>query len=129
MLRALIIFIVTIVASCQPNKQSESLSQDLKVDSTLIGLRIDSAIAKLGVRPSEVTFIDEPPGVYSEALVAVIDSIGVIFIFDRTQLIDIVDSTERTSILYSKKIISIYYENLQTNERKTLEGRLTKAGG
>lgn len=129
MLRALIIFIVTIVASCQPNKQSESLSQDLKVDSTLIGLRIDSAIAKLGVRPSEVTFIDEPPGVYSEALVAVIDSIGVIFIFDRTQLIDIVDSTERTSVLYSKKIISIYYENLQTNERKTLEGRLTKAGG
>jgi len=129
MLRSLVISIVIILASCQPNKQSESHSHDSKFDSTLIGLRIDSAIEKIGVKPSQVTFFDEPPGVYSEALVSVSDSSGVVFIFDRTHLIDVVDSTERSSVLYSKKIISVYYENLHTGERKTLVGRLTKAGG
>lgn len=129
MLRVLIISIVTILVSCQPNKQSDFISQDSKFDSTLIGLKIDSAIARLGINPSQVTFMDEPPGVYSEALVSVSDSIGVIFIFDSTPLIGIMDSTERASVLYSKKIVSVYYENMQTGERKTLDGLLPKAGG
>ena len=129
MLRILLISIFTILVSCEPNKQSDFISQNSKFDSTLIGLKIDSAIARLGIKPSQVTFMDEPPGVYSEALVSVSDSIGVIFIFDRTPLIEIIDSTERASVLYSKKIVSVYFENLQTGERKTLDGQLLKAGG
>lgn len=114
MSKLLFYFLIFCFVSCQQPASDTKDHSKVHIDSSLIGLRLDSVVAKLGILQSKIIFTDEPPRIYSRAVFSGSDSVETTFFFERTGLTDETDSLRKSAILFSKRVRRIEQTNLRT---------------
>lgn len=117
--------IICSISSCSRHTESsESNSTNIeKMDSSLLGITLKSAIEKLDIDTSQFYAFDEPPLILRGIIIDFSDSFDLELFVERTSVMDKPHLGLRQQYKYieDKKIIGVSWIDKKTNKRKSIQ--------